>query len=105
LGIFAQVWIAMNGDVRCKGLPMTTFSKAMKDATERVQTAMPATSGFVSRFVYTTCYFSSFGIVLPTLYLAYSVPGLEPAAEGLLDGAASACGAVNKASQPVADAA
>jgi hypothetical protein len=55
-----------------------------------VQHALPATSQFVSRFVYSSCYFVSYGVVFPTMFVASYVPGGAPIASGLLDGANAA---------------
>ena len=40
------------------------------DAAAKVQTALPATGKFISRFVYSSCYFASYGVVFPTLFVA-----------------------------------
>ena len=60
------------------------------DAATRVQSALPATGKFISRFVYSTCYFASYGVVFPTLFVANVVPGLGAIGHGLSDGAAAA---------------
>ena len=53
-----------------------------------MQTALPATGKFVSRFVLcSTCYFASYGVVFPTLFVANVVPGLGTIAYGLTDSA------------------
>jgi uncharacterized MAPEG superfamily protein len=66
------------------------------DAAAKVQTALPATGKFVSRFVYSTCYFASYGVVFPTLFVANVVPGLGTIADGLTDGAAAASDVVHE---------
>jgi len=60
------------------------------DAAAKVQTTQPAASRFVSRFVYSSCYFVSYGVVFPTMLVANYVPGGTPIASGLLDGANAA---------------
>ena len=45
---------------------------------------------FMARFVYTTCYTISYGLVFPTVMIARSVPRSNAAVRGLLDGAAAA---------------
>jgi hypothetical protein len=60
------------------------------DAREAAARTWEATSLFVSRFVYTTCYTVSYGVVFPTALLARSVPRENPAVRGLVDGARAA---------------
>jgi len=73
---------------------MSSAAEAMRDgasdAAAKVQQALPATSEFVSRFVYSSCYFVSYGVVFPTLFLANVIPGGGPIAAGLCDGASAA---------------
>jgi len=63
---------------------------AATDAVTKVQQAMVATSESVSRFVYSSCYFVSYGVVFPLLFLANVIPGGGPIAAGLCDGASAA---------------
>jgi hypothetical protein len=49
-----------------------------------------ATSLFVSRFVYCTCYSFSYGMVFPAMLLALSIPRNNEAVRGLIDGAQAA---------------
>lgn len=49
-----------------------------------------ASRGFAARLVYSSCYYASFGVVLPTLFVARAVPGFGPVAAGLCDGAKAA---------------
>ncbi len=58
-----------------------------REAAERVYTA---TSSFVSRLVYTTCYTLSYGLVFPTVFLAHAIPKNNAAVQGLIDGAEAA---------------
>jgi hypothetical protein len=64
------------------------------------ETAMDATTcgtaNFVSRLVYSTFYFASYGVVFPTLFVASTVPGLGQAACGMVDGANAASEAVKE---------
>jgi hypothetical protein len=48
----------------------------------------------LSRIVHSVCYFTSYSVVFPTLYVAHSVPGLTPVADGLMDGISTACRSV-----------
>ena len=49
-----------------------------------------ATGLFVSRFVYTTCYTISYGVVFPSVLLARAVPVNNAAVRGLIEGAQAA---------------
>jgi len=60
------------------------------DATARVREGLPEAGKFVSRFVYASCYFASYGVVFPTVFVASFVPGMGPIAAGLSDGAKAA---------------
>jgi hypothetical protein len=60
------------------------------DAREAATRVWNATSLFVSRFVYTTCYTVSYGVVFPTMLLAHSIPKNNAAVRGLVDGAHAA---------------
>jgi hypothetical protein len=60
------------------------------DAREAAARTWDATSLFVSRFVYTTCYTVSYGVVFPTALLARSVPRENVLVRGLVDGARAA---------------
>jgi len=73
---------------------MASAAEAMRDGAsdvaEKVQSAIPATRRFASRFLYSTFYFASYGVVFPTLFVANVVPGLGSISDGLLDGARAA---------------
>jgi hypothetical protein len=60
------------------------------DACRSATRAWDATSLFVSRFVYTTCYTLSYGVVFPAMFLAHSIPKNNAAVQGLADGAGAA---------------
>ena len=60
------------------------------DAREAAGRFADSAGVFVSRFVYTTCYTVSYGVVFPTVMLARSLPRHNPFAPGFLDGAAAA---------------
>lgn len=47
------------------------------DARQAVENALPVVSQFMSRFVYTTCYSLSYGVVFPSVLLARD-PQREP---------------------------
>lgn len=77
---------------------MATAVQAAKDgaldAQSRVSELMPAISGFVSRFTYTTCYALSYGVVFPTLLVVRAVPKENALVHGLIDGGRAARGVV-----------
>jgi hypothetical protein len=60
------------------------------DAREAATRTWAATSLFASRFVYTTCYTVSYGVVFPVMFLACSIPQNNSAVRGLIDGAHAA---------------
>ena len=60
------------------------------DAREAAARTWEATSLFVCRFVYTTCYTISYGVVFPTTMIARSIPRDNAAVRGLIDGAQAA---------------
>lgn len=60
------------------------------DAREAATRTWAAASRFTSRFVYTTCYTVSYGVVFPTMLLAQAVPRNNAAVRGLIDGASAA---------------
>ena len=57
------------------------------DAREAAARTWTATGLFVSRFVYTTCYIISYGVVFPSVLLARAVPVNNAAVRGLIEGA------------------
>jgi hypothetical protein len=73
---------------------MATASEAIRDgasdALARAKQAVPITGEYVSRFVYSSFYYLSYGVVFPTLLVTNFVPGCGPIATGLVDGGAAA---------------
>jgi hypothetical protein len=60
------------------------------DAREAAAHAWERTSLFMSRFVYTTCYTVSYGVVFPSALLAQSIPRDSQVARGFAEGARAA---------------
>ena len=60
------------------------------DAHEAATRTWDATSLFASRFVYSTCYSLSYGIVFPAMLLAHAIPRNNEAVRGPIDGANAA---------------
>jgi hypothetical protein len=79
---------------------METALQAAKDgatdAKATVEKALPAVSRFTSRFVYTTCYTLSYGVVFPTVLIARSIPKNNSVVHGLIDGAQAAIDTVDQ---------
>ena len=73
---------------------MNTITQAAKDgaadAREMANRVWANTSLFLCRFVYTTSYTISYGIVFPATLIARSVPKDNAAVRGLMDGARDA---------------
>jgi hypothetical protein len=68
----------------------TAVREGTSDALARAKAALPAAGEYVSRFVYSSCYYLSYGVVFPTLLVTSYVPGCGTIADGLVDGAAAA---------------
>jgi hypothetical protein len=66
------------------------------DAREAAARTWSSVSLFVSRFVYTTCYTVSYGVVFPSALLAHSIPKNNAAVQGLIDGAQAAIRSVDR---------
>jgi hypothetical protein len=66
------------------------------DAKARVDQALPGVNRFLSRFVYTTCYTISYGVVFPSVLVARSIPKNNPVVHGLVDGAHAALDMVDE---------
>jgi hypothetical protein len=60
------------------------------DALARAKQALPATGESISRFVYSSFYYLSYGVVFPTLFVTSYLPGCGTIADGLVDGAVAA---------------
>jgi hypothetical protein len=73
---------------------LDTAVKAAKDgAADAKATAgkiLPATGRFLSRFVYTTSYTFSYGVVFPAVLIAKSIPANNAIVHGFVDGAQAA---------------
>jgi hypothetical protein len=87
---------SVNGPLKSVADAMSNAAAAIGDGAARVGEAMPATRRFASRFTYSLFYFTSYGVVFPTLFVASTVPGLGQAAAGLVEGANAASEAVNE---------
>jgi hypothetical protein len=83
--------------------PLKTIANAMENTTEAIEDgavklgeAMPKTRRFLGRFLYSAFYFTSYGLVFPTLFVANVVPGLGSMADGIVEGANAANNAINE---------
>jgi hypothetical protein len=86
---------AVNHDLAVPGAGTLSLVKqaardGAADAREAATRTWAATSLFMSRFVYTTCYTLSYGMVFPALLVAQAIPRNNPAVQGLIDGAHAA---------------
>ncbi len=88
---------------------MELVSRAMKDgaadAREAAARTWDSTSLFMRRFVYTTCYTVSYGVVFPSLLIARAVPRNNAAVRGLIDGAHAAKDKVDELRSPAVEGA
>jgi hypothetical protein len=66
------------------------------DAREMAERVWSGSSLFLSRFVYTTSYTLSYGVVFPATLLARSIPRNNAAVRGLIDGAKAATAKVDE---------
>ncbi len=87
------LWMPSNS-VAGSGYPMDLAVGAARqgaaDAREAAARFADSAGLFVSRFVYTTCYTVSYGVVFPTVILARALPRRNAVVRGLLDGASAA---------------
>jgi len=60
------------------------------NATAMAGQALPATSRFLSRMVYTMSYSFSYGCVFPVAFVAKSIPANNAVVNGMVDGARAA---------------
>ena len=60
------------------------------DAREAANRTWTKAERFLCRFVYTTCYTTSYGFVFPAVLLARAIPVNNAAVRGLIDGAEAA---------------
>ena len=77
---------------------------AARDAAEK---ALPSIGMFANRFLYTSCYAVSYGVVFPMALVALSVPQNNPLVHGMIDGSRVARNKVDEilggGSQPTVD--
>jgi hypothetical protein len=59
-------------------------------AQEAASRMLPGVTRFASRFVYTTCYTISYGVVFPSALLAMSIPTNNAFIQGMIDGSSAA---------------
>jgi hypothetical protein len=79
---------------------LDTITKAARDgaadAREMANRVWAGTSLFLCRFVYTTSYTLSYGVVFPASLIARTVPKDNAAVRGLIDGARAATDKVHQ---------
>lgn len=78
---------------------MSSAAEALKDgasdAARAVQRFVPQGKVSLSKAAYSTCYFLSYGVAFPTLFVASLLPKNNPLGNGLKDGAVAAGDMVN----------
>ena len=79
---------------------LDTAVQAVKDGTADAKATagkmLPGAGRFLSRFVYTTSYTLSYGVVFPAMLLARSIPPNNAVVHGLVDGAQAASNLVTQ---------
>jgi hypothetical protein len=82
--------------------------KAAKDGTANAKAAadkaLPGAGRFLSRFVYTTSYTLSYGVVFPAMMIARSIPADNSVVHGFVDGARAANDKVDQLKHPQLEA-
>ena len=63
---------------------------SVADAMQAAEKALPSVGMFANRFLYTTCYAVSYGVVFPLALVALSVPQNNPLVHGMIDGSRAA---------------
>src|SRR5262245_9254671 len=71
-------------------LPTQAAQSGGSDSRKAAARASNSRGMFLSRFVYTTCYTVSYGVVFPAVFLAHSIPQNNAVVRGLIDGAHAA---------------
>ena len=78
------------GSSRTVELALQAARQGAADASEAAGRVAESAGLFMARFVYTTCYTLSYGLVFPTMFLAHAIPRNNAAMQGLIDGAGAA---------------
>ncbi len=83
----ADPFVAVADAMQSAADSMTHGAAAARDAAVE---AMPSIGQFANRFIYSTCYTLSYGVVFPLALVALSVPQNNPLVHGLVDGSRAA---------------
>ncbi len=83
----ADPFVAVADAMQSAADSMTHGAAAARDA---AVDAMPSVGQFANRFIYSTCYTLSYGVVFPLALVALSVPQNNPLVHGLMDGSRAA---------------
>lgn len=86
-GTFPETAPSVNGAV---DLVTRAARQGATDAEEAAKRVWASTELFVSRFVYTTCYTVSYGVVFSSTLLTRSIPKNNAAVRGFIAGSAAA---------------
>lgn len=102
----AQLTQEASTPLRSVSTAMATAAEAVRDgasdALAKARQAVPATREFVTKSVYSSFYYLSFGVVFPTLLVTNFIPGCGPIANGLADGATAANAVVREMKESAA---
>jgi hypothetical protein len=71
-------------------IAVTAVQDGAVDAKATAGNLLPAAGHFLSKFVYTTSYTLSYGVVFPTILIAKSIPANNSVVHGFVDGAKAA---------------
>ncbi|MCY2966864.1 MAG: hypothetical protein NT069_25075 [Planctomycetota bacterium] len=85
---------AMNKVAQAMSDAAGAIRSGASDATEKARQLAPAAARVVGQTVYTTCYYLSYGVVFPTMFVASFIPKNNALVHGLVDGARAASDAV-----------
>ena len=92
-GTFSDTAPSLNGAV---DLVTRAAKQGATDAEQAAKRVWASTELFVSRFVYTTCYTVSYGVVFSSTLLTRSIPKNNAAVRGFIAGSADAVQKVDR---------
>ena len=85
------------------GTALSTVRDGVGTIAERTKQALPVAGRMVSRLVYSSGYYVSYGVVFPTLFLTKIIPGGTLLVSGMSDGAAAASTSLQRMGNKVVD--
>ena len=85
---------AMNRVAKAMSDAAGAVRSGASDAAESARRLAPKAARVVSQTVYSTCYYFSYGVVFPTMFVVSFIPKNNALVHGLVDGARAASDAV-----------